>query len=120
MKRRPGLVAALFAILALLLAPLAASMPACPMMGGVASMMHAASTHDSGTPGDSSLCERHCQDAQPAVGLGRSPSPPQPALVSPMRVPVSQPVAIRMVGWHSSRFSAGPAPPLIRFTVLRI
>jgi len=120
MKRRPSLVAALLAIMALLFAPLAASLPACPRMGAMAAMMKAASLPDEGTPGISSLCERHCQDAKPAVGSPRPPSPPRPAGVSPLRVAVSQPVAIRVAQWRSSRFSSGPAPPLIRFTVLRI
>jgi hypothetical protein len=110
--RRSRLFASMIAIAALLFAQLAVSAYACPMTGmGADTEMNA------------NLCERHCDYGNAALDQATSPASMPMLVQSMVRIwPASLPQqpqagapALR-AAWPA----AGPAPPLIRFTVLRI
>lgn len=112
-------MAASFAIAALLFAPLAASLHACPGMGDMAAAMQAMA--DGGAPMDVTLCEHHCNDGKVSFDLAQ----PAPAAAMPvvpaLRVAALEPVSVRAPAFDSPYSSAsGPAPPLIGFAVLLI
>jgi len=104
--------ASMIAIVALLFAQLAVSAYACPMAGmGADTEMNA------------NLCERHCDYGN--VSLDQAKSPPAMALAvqSIERLAVATLFPQPQVTARTLRAAwpaAGPAPPLIRFTVLRI
>jgi hypothetical protein len=128
MNRRTRTAAALLALAAMLFAPLAMALHAC-RAGAVDAQVQAAheGSHDVAgeagrAPMDMALCERHCNDGkvsfQPA---GNPPAPLAVAVVPALRVDALQPVALRAPAFDSPYASlAGPAPPLIGFTVLRL
>ena len=129
MTRRIRATAALFAIVAMLFAPLAMALHACPGAGDMAAVdtmmaaMQAPPDDAGGAPMDMALCERHCNDGkvlsfQP---LGNTPAPIALPVVAALRVGPLQPVSVRAPAFDSPFAPAtGPAPPLIRYTVLRI
>ena len=120
MNRRTRLAAALVATAAMLFAPLAMALHACT--ANMPAEMHAMAGGDGGAPMDMALCERHCSDGK--VSLDTAKPPPSPMgvpVVAALRVDALEPVSLRAPGLDSPFFpAAGPAPPLIRFTVLRI
>lgn len=112
MVRRTRFIAALIAGVALLFAQLAVSAYACPMTGTSAD-----------TEMNASLCERHCDYGN--ASLDQAKSPAGVALADPgvMRIPVAALPPQPQVTARTLRATwpaAGPAPPLIRSTVLRI
>jgi len=129
MKRRTRLAAAILAIVAMFFAPFAMALHAChsAQMEGMAhaSMPGGELAGDDAVlplPLDQVLCERHCHPAklsfQPA---GNPPSWLQIPFVAPLRVQAPEPVSLAAPAFDSPFApAAGPAPPLIGFTVLRI
>jgi hypothetical protein len=128
MNRRTRTLAAVVALAAMLFAPLAMALHAC-RAGAAEAQVQAAheGLHDAAdeavpVPMDMALCERHCNDGkvsfQPA---GNPPAPLAVAVVPALRVDALQPVALAAPAFDSPYASvAGPAPPLIGFTVLRL
>ncbi len=128
MNRRIRATAALFAIVAMLFAPLAMALHACP---GVVDMVMAADAADAATasldddsaspmPADPALCERHCNTAKSSFDLAKPPCCAVAPMVPAMRVAALEPLPIRKPAFDSPfSIGQGPAPPLIRFTVLR-
>jgi len=118
MSRRFRAFAALLSTLAFLFAQGAVSAAACagPAMDPVAMAQMKADMGD-----EAALCEKHC--AAPSIAF--EAAKPVPAALpvvaaAPLRIVPLEPAA-----WHApAPFAplsvAGPAPPLIRFTVLRI
>jgi len=100
------------AIVALLFAQFAVSAYACPMTGmGADTEMNA------------NLCERHCDYGNASLDQAKSPSGTALAMQSILRIAAAtfspQPqVTARTL--RAAWPAAGPAPPLIRSTVLRI
>jgi hypothetical protein len=125
MNRRIRATAALFAIVAMLFAPLAMALHACPstmdMVASAQAMAMAAADRD-GAPMDMALCEQHCNDAgKVSFDLAKPPAPMALPVVPALRVDALEPVSLRSPAPDSPFAPAtGPAPPLIRFTVLRI
>jgi hypothetical protein len=127
MKRRTRFAAALVAIAAILFAPFAMALNACADNGDMAAPMAgmapmASMAGDDAPAMDMALCERHCHDGkvsfQPA---GHLPAPLAVPAPPALRVQVAQPVALRAPSFDSPYApAAGPAPPLIGYTVLRI
>jgi hypothetical protein len=110
--------AALVAIVAFLFAQAATSAFACagPVPDPVAmAQMKAQMGEDGG------LCEKHCATGTVSMELAKPATAAMPALVAgPVRIVAVAPLA-RAVATRAQPLSvAGPAPPLIRFTVLRI
>ena len=126
MNRRIRATAALFAIVAMLFAPLAMALHACPsagdMVASAQAMAMAAADDPDGAPMDMALCEQHCNDgSKVSFDLAKPPAPMAMPVVPALRVDALQPVALRQPAPDSPFAPAtGPAPPLIRFTVLRI
>ena len=112
MARRTRLFASMVAIAALLFAQFAVSAYACPMMGmGAETEMNA------------NLCERHCDYGTVSLDKAKTPSATPLAVPSTARIAIAafspQPqVTARTL--RATWPAAGPAPPLIRTTVLRI
>ena len=128
MKRRTRFAAAFFALAAMLFAPFAMALHACHAaqmegMVSVDSMVQASAADDAAPlPMDEVLCQRHCHQEklsfQPAGNLPPSLEVP---LVAALRVDALQPVSLGTPAFDSPfAVAAGPAPPLIGFTVLRI
>ena len=118
MSRRLRSLAALFSIAAFLFAQATISAYACagPVPDPVAMAQMKAQMGD-----DGGLCERHCATGTVSLDVAK-PSPSAMPAVMPvaMRIVVAAP-APRIVASRAAPVSAaGPAPPLIRFTVLRI
>ena len=110
--RRTRLFASIVAIAAVLFAQFAISAYACPMMGmGADAEMNA------------NLCERHCDYGNASLDQAKSPSGMVVAVQSIERITVATLAPQPQVTARTLRATwpaAGPAPPLIRFTVLRI
>jgi hypothetical protein len=128
MNRRTRTIAALLALAAMLFAPLAMALHACragDVQAPVQALhegLHDAADEANQAPMDMALCERHCNDGkvsfQPA---GNPPAPLAVAVVPALRVDALQPVSLSAPAFDSPYASAaGPAPPLIGFTVLRL
>jgi hypothetical protein len=124
MKRRTRLAAALVALVAIAFAPFAMALNACADSGDMAAPMAgmASLAGDDGPAMDMTLCERHCHDGkvsfQPA---GHLPAPLAVPVPPALRVDAREPPALRAPSFDSPYASAaGPAPPLIGYTVLRI
>ena len=118
MHRRHRAFAALVAIVAFLFAQAATSAYACagPVPDPVAmAQMKAQMGEDGG------LCEKHCATGTVSMELAKPATAAMPPLVAvPVRIVAVAP-AVRAVATRPQTVSvAGPAPPLIRFTVLRI
>jgi hypothetical protein len=126
MNRRIRATAALFAIAAMLFAPLAMALHACPsaldMAASAQAMAMAAADDPASTPMDMALCEQHCNDgSKVSFDLAKPPAPAAMPVVPALRVDALEPVSLRQPTPDSPFAPAtGPAPPLIRFTVLRI
>lgn len=126
MNRRLRASAALLAIAAMLFAPIAMALHACPSPGdrvaAAAAMAAMSSAGDDGSaPMDMAPCERHCTQASATFDLAQPPATVAAPQVAPIRVPALEPVAIGAPAFDSPfAFAAGPAPPLLRYTVLRI
>ena len=110
LRRSTRFLAAILAAAGLLFSQLAVSAYSCMAMG-----MQAEEAFDSGN-----LCERHCNYGSASLDAAQPWSPLPPAAapvirVVPLEVPVVAVEALRGE-WPAE----GPAPPLIRFTVLRI
>jgi len=110
--RRTRLFASLVAIAALLFAQFAVSAYACPMMSmGADSEMNA------------NLCERHCDYGNASLDQAKSPTAMTLAVQSIARNALATLTPQPQVTARTLRatwLAAGPAPPLIRSTVLRI
>jgi hypothetical protein len=118
MSRRLRACAALFSILAFLFAQAAVSASACagPVMDPVAMAQMKAAMGDEAT-----ACESHC--ARPSIAFEAAKPLPatMPVVVAaPLRIIALEPAPRHAVTFHPPVSAAGPAPPLIRFTVLRI
>ncbi len=124
MSRRTRLAAAVLALAAMLFAPFAMALHACADAGDMAAPMAAmiAATHADAPPMDMTLCERHCHDGKvSSQPLGNPPASIAMPAVAALRVDALQPVSLRAPAFDSPfAAAAGPAPPLIRYTVLRI
>ena len=111
LARRTRFLAALVAAAGLLFAQAAVAMYACPAMG-----MEPAAAFD-----NANLCEQHCNFGDASPDAAQPASAALPVVVAPTVRPLT-PAATPALGaapfapWPAE----GPAPPLIRFTVLRI
>ena len=118
MSRRFRAVAALFSILAFLFSQGAVSASACagPVMDPVAMAQMKADMGD-----EAALCEKHCAGPSLAFEAAKPMPAAMPVIAAaPMRVVPLAPVASHTPATSAPLSVAGPAPPLIRFTVLRI
>ena len=124
MNHRVRLAAAVLALAAMLFAPFAMALAACADGGDMGVAMGTIASHDdAGTaPMDMALCERHCHDGKVSFQpLASPPAATAVPLVPALRVDALQPVSLRAPTFDSPFAApAGPAPPLIGFTVLRI
>jgi len=118
MRGRSRPVAAVFAIVAFVFAQATTAAYACagPITDPVAMAQMKAQMAD-----DGGLCEKHCASGTVTFEVAKPAAFSMPAIAAaPARI-----VAIAAppcsIGVPAARLSvAGPAPPLIRFTVLRI
>jgi hypothetical protein len=118
MSRRFRAFPTLAAIAALLFAQAVVSAYACtgPVADPVAMAQMKAQM-----VGDGGLCEKHCTTGTVSFELAKPAGFSMPALVPvALRVAVPQPSARVMAFQPAPHSVAGPAPPLICFTVLRI
>jgi hypothetical protein len=96
--------AALLAIGALLFAPLSLALHACPGGGDM-----------------DATCANHCADGKAALDMTKPPAPHAVAPAPALRVALREFPALREPAFDSPfRPAAGPAPPLIHYTILRI
>jgi len=118
MKRRFRLVAALAAIAALVFAQLAMSAYVCPgSAGGMEAMAQMQHDMDS----DGGLCERDCRGGKLSLEAAKPSFSSMPLAIAPvLRIARAEPPAWRAVAAAAPLSVAGPAPPLTRYTVLRI
>ena len=118
MGRRFRSIAALFSILAFLFAQATMAAYACagPAPDPVAMAQMKAQMAD-----DGGLCEKHCTTGTVSFELAKPAPSTMPAVApAPLRIVAVAPV-VHAVRSRAEPYSvAGPAPPLIRFTVLRI
>ena len=110
--RRTRLLASLIAIAALFFAQITVSAYACPMTGMAADMEM-----------NANLCERHCDYGNVSLDQAKTPAGMALAMqgivrVAPPPLPAQPQVTARTL--RATWPAAGPAPPLIRSTVLRI
>jgi hypothetical protein len=109
---------AVLAAIALLFAQGVASAYACsgPVMDPVAmAQMKAAMS------GDGGLCEKHCTTGVVAPDVAKPATFAMPAVVAvSWRIAAAPAQPVSTTTRPAARLAAGPAPPLIRFTVLRI
>jgi hypothetical protein len=117
MSRRFRALAALATILAFLFAQAAMAAYACS--GPVDPVAMAQMKADMGD--DGGLCEKHCTTGTVSFELAKPAASAMPAVTAvAIRIVTVVPM-IRAVSSRAEPISvAGPAPPLIRFTVLRI
>jgi hypothetical protein len=122
MNRRLRSCAALLAIAAMLFAPLAMALYACPFAGDmVAAAQALAADEAAGASMDMAACEQHCTQAKASFDLAKPPAPMAAPFVAPVRVAALAPLRVAEPAFRpGSAFAAGPAPPLARTTVLRI
>ena len=122
MNRRLRSCAALLAVAAMLFAPLAMALYPCPSPGDVVAAARAlAADEAAGAPMDMAACEQHCTQARASFDLAKPPAPVAAPFVAPLRVTALEPLRIaRRPPRAGFAFAAGPAPPLVRTTVLRI
>jgi len=116
MNRRLRSFAALLALAAMLFAPFAVAMHACPMDD--MAMQDAA--HSTDAPVSAGLCERHCTDGKVAVETVKPPPAYPLALVPALRIAPQPERDPHAAPWRKDGFLADPSPPFARFTVLRI
>ena len=122
MSRRLRSCAAFLAIVAMLFAPLAMALHACPSAGDMVAAAHALATDAAaGAPMDMAACEQHCTQARASFDLAKPPAAVAAPFVAPVRVPALAPLRVAAPALRSGfAFAPGPAPPLLRTTVLRI
>ncbi len=124
MKRSTRLAAAVLALAATFFAPLAMALHACADAGDMSAPMAAMAAEgaDGAPPMDMTLCERHCHEGKVSFQpLGNPPAAVAMPLAPALRVEALEPVSLRVPAYDSPFApAAGPAPPLIRYTVLRI
>jgi len=127
MTRSLRLATAILALAATLFAPFALALHAC--MAGMnapataQAMAGMAMDAQEQAPADNAaLCERHCNENRVSLQtLATPPSAIGMAVVPALRVDAPQPVCLRAPAFDSPFAPAtGPAPPLVRFTVLRL
>ena len=118
MKHRCRALAAIASIAAFLFTQAVASAYACagPVADPVAmAQMKAQMEADGG------LCEQHCATGTVSFEVAKPAAFTMPALVPvALRVAMPEPRAHAIAFQPAPHSLAGPAPPLIRFTVLRI
>ena len=118
MGRRFHAFAAVISVLAFLFAQAAASASACagPVPDPVAMAQMKAAMGDAAT-----MCEQHCAAPSGSFEAAKPSAAPMPAVVlAPLPLAHVEPVQWRAPVRAQPLSVAGPAPPLIRFTVLRI
>lgn len=124
MNRRVRFAAAVLALAAMLFAPLAMALHACADAGDMGSPMAAmaAQADTDAPPMDMALCERHCHDGKVSFQpLANPPAALAVPVIAALRVDALEPVSLAAPAFDSPfAVAAGPAPPLIRYTVLRI
>jgi hypothetical protein len=122
MNRRLRSLAALLAIAAMLFAPLAMALHACPSPGDMVAAAQALALEEAaGASMDMAACERHCIQAKASFDLAKPAAVPSALFIAPIRVPAPQPLPVAKPALRPGfAFAAGPAPPLARYTVLRI
>ena len=121
MNRRFRAFAALAAIAAFLFAQAATSAYACAAVPDPVSMAQMKAQMKAQMEDDGGLCEKHCVTGTVSLDIAKPANATMPALVAvPVRLIVVAPVALAVPTRAAPRSVAGPAPPLIRFTVLRI
>lgn len=124
MTRRTRFAAALVAIAALLLGPLAMAANACPHVNAMAAMasMHAVGGmpchEDPATPTGPNFCDTEKAGVSASFEAAR-PVTPAPVAILELR-PAAALHAASMRAAARGYEPPGPAPPLVRFTVLRI
>lgn len=106
------------AIVGLVFAQMAISAFACPVIG--ASIAVAGSPCDEAMSVNANLCDQHCEYGQASFDSAKSPTTPAALAGAFLRVGALVPEQSRGLGIESRISAAGPAPPLTRFTVLRI
>ena len=117
MRRRLRALAALASILAFLFAQGAMAVYACA--GPVDPVATAQMKADMGD--DGGMCEKHCTTGHVSFELAKPAASAMPAIAAvPLRIATVAPVILHVPVRALALSVAGPAPPLIRFTVLRI
>lgn len=118
MSRHLRACAAILAIVAVLFAPLAMALHACPNIADSAAHGSAMYVHDSAKD-DMTACERHCSAVKQMSVLAK-PLPMVSPATSVLHLPgfgrVTTPVPLPSL----PAFLADPSPPFARFTVLRL
>ena len=125
MNRRARAIAALVAMVAMLFAPLAMALHACPStvdMVAAAQALADPSPAGDAAPMDMAQCERHCSlEARAAFDLASAPAVCAAPVIAALRVPALAPLPVASPAFDSPfALAAGPAPPRLRSTVLRI
>jgi hypothetical protein len=70
---------------------------------------------------DGGLCEHHCATGTVSLDVAKPSLPPLATVVAvPIRIAFVAPAPLRIPTRATDLSVAGPEPPLIRFTVLRI
>ena len=108
--RSTRILAAFLAAAGLLFSQLAVSAYSCMAMG-----MQAESAMD-----NENLCERHCNYGSASLDAAQPWSPLPAASAPPIRIVPMEVPAVAIEALRDEWPAEGPAPPLIRFTVLRI
>jgi hypothetical protein len=107
MSRRFRMLAAVLATFAFVFAQAATAAYAC---AGPVDMGH-----------DGGLCEKHCATGTVSLDVAKPSLPAMATVVAvPIRVAFVAPAPLRISTRATDLSVAGPEPPLIRFTVLRI
>jgi hypothetical protein len=122
MNRRLRSSAALVAIAAMLFAPLAMALHACPAPGDVAAAAQAVAVDDpAGASMDMAACQRHCTQAKASFDLAKPAAAAAAPFAAALRLMALAPLRGARPALHCGlAFAAGPAPPPLRSTVLRI
>lgn len=120
MRRRSRFLTALALVAALLFAPLAIAGHGCPYGGnGDAMQDSGAMPCHKAPPAKPALCDQHCSTSGAVSFEGaKVPAPAPVAIVSALRVPSLDGALVERR--PPGRIDAGPAPPPVRTTVLRI
>jgi hypothetical protein len=120
MKRRNRLLTALFTIAALLFSQLAVASYSCPKLGEAEAVVAMDASSDAAPADEANLCAGHCMYGNASAEPAKTPASPPLAMDAGLRVVGFQALAIRAPSGTPFRAQPTAAPPLARFTVLRI
>jgi hypothetical protein len=107
LRRRHRILAALVATLSLLFGQVVFAGFACSGMG-------------IGLEMSAPICQLHCDYEKQSLDTAKPPPPLPQAVPVVMRIELPAPLPLPQAAFSPDSRAAGPAPPLIRSTVLRI